>query len=77
MSSQGTPAASPKRLVWAMVAIMIASFCFGIAMFLPAEHRAEILAENMHRYQARNPDAEQVKPEPLNRIRFSVSDEER
>jgi hypothetical protein len=53
-----------------MVGIMVLSFAFGIAMFLPAEHRADKLAENLNRYQARNPDAEQVQPEAKKRIRL-------
>jgi hypothetical protein len=64
-----------RRVVWIMVGTMVLSFAFGIAMFVPAEHRAEILAENLARYQARNPDAPQVQPEAKKRIRLSFDKE--
>jgi len=55
-----------RRVVWLLVAAMSLSFLFGIAMFIPAEHRADKLDDMMTRYQARNPDKEQKKPKPLN-----------
>ncbi|MDH5737272.1 MAG: hypothetical protein OEZ23_03130 [Gammaproteobacteria bacterium] len=57
---------STRRMVWLMVAVMSLSFVFGIAMFIPAEHRADKLDEMMARYQARNPEYRQNKPRPLN-----------
>ena len=46
---------SSRRLIWFLVGIMLLSFTFGIAMFLPAEHRAYKLVETMAKYQARRP----------------------
>ncbi len=42
-----------RRLVWVMVIGMLLSFTFGVAMFLPEEHRAQKLEETMAKYQAR------------------------
>ena len=47
--------ASSRRLVWILVGVMALSFTFGIAMFLPAEHRAYKLVETLAKYQARRP----------------------
>jgi len=70
MSSKTITDPLTRRVVWVMIGIMMLSFLFGIGMFLPAEHRAEKLKETMHRYQARNPDVDQVQPEPKKRIRY-------
>jgi hypothetical protein len=51
-----------------MVILMVASFAFGVAMFIPAEHRAEKLEETMARYQARRPGSDQARPVPKKRI---------
>jgi len=59
-----------RRVVWLMVTIMLASFSFGIAIFVPAEHRAEKLEETMQRYQARRPGSDQPRPVPKKRIRY-------
>ncbi len=42
-----------RRMAWILAGIMAFSFAFGIAMFLPAEHRAEKLENTMAKYQAR------------------------
>ncbi len=42
-----------RRVVWALVSMMAASFVFGISYFLPEEHRAWKLEETMAKYQAR------------------------
>lgn len=56
-----------RRLIWLLAAVMLSSFAFGIAMFIPAEHRAEKLEETMQRYQARAPGSGQQQPEPRKR----------
>jgi len=38
-----------------MVVAMLISFSFGVAMFLPEDHRAQKLEETMAKYQARKP----------------------
>lgn len=70
MAAQSDIDPAIKRAVWAMVAVMALSFIFGIAMFLPAEHRAEKLTETMQRYQARTPDADQTIPLPRKRPEY-------
>ena len=47
--------ANSRRLVWVLVGVILLSFTFGIAMYLPAEHRAYKLMETMAKYQARRP----------------------
>jgi protein SCO1/2 len=59
---------STVRIAGLMVVVILASFAFGVAMFLPAEHRAEKLQELQQRYQARNPDAPRSRPMSTKRI---------
>jgi hypothetical protein len=59
-----------RQVVWLMALVMVLSLAFGIAMFIPAEHRADKLAETMQRYQARNPDADQTVPAPRKRPEY-------
>ena len=47
--------AGANRLVWVMVVAMLISFSFGVAMFLPEDHRAQKLEETMAKYLARKP----------------------
>jgi hydroxymethylglutaryl-CoA reductase len=42
-----------KRIVWALSIAMVLSLVFGVGMFLPAQHRAQKLAEMGVKYQAR------------------------
>ncbi|MDP7618599.1 MAG: hypothetical protein QF661_13650 [Arenicellales bacterium] len=42
---------SNRRIVWLLVGLMLLSFVFGIAMFLPAEHRAQKIQQMEQRYQ--------------------------
>lgn len=63
-------APSIRRTAWLLAGIMALSFTFGIAMFIPAEHRADKLEEMMTRYQARNPGTDQKKPVPKKRIAY-------
>ncbi|MDP6377409.1 MAG: hypothetical protein QF921_03455 [Pseudomonadales bacterium] len=42
-----------RRVVWWMAVTMLLSFSFGVAMFIPEEHRVQKLEETMAKYQAR------------------------
>jgi len=62
------PGPSTARIAGVMAVVILASFAFGVAMFLPAEHRAEKLQELQQRYQARNPDAPRSTPVSTKRV---------
>ena len=44
---------SSTRVAWLLAGLILLSFAFGAAMFLPAEHRAQKLEEMQQKYQAK------------------------
>ncbi len=67
------PAPSNTRTAMMITAIILLSFAFGIAMFLPAEHRAEKWQETLDRYQARKEARVQSRPQSTKRIMLPAS----
>ena len=53
---------SIRQIAWLLAGLMLLSFAFGVAMFLPAEHRALKLEEFRQKYQAKHSRA--VSPAP-------------
>jgi hypothetical protein len=43
---------SSRRVAWLLAGLILLSFAFGVAMFLPAEHRAQKLEQMKQKYQA-------------------------
>ena len=43
---------STRRVAWLLASLILLSFAFGVAMFLPAEHRAQKLEQMKQKYQA-------------------------
>ena len=62
------PAPSNARTAAIITGVILLSFAFGIAMFLPAEHRAQKWEETLERYHARNPNAARSTPQSTKRI---------
>jgi hypothetical protein len=44
---------SSRRIAWLLAGLILLSFAFGVAMFLPAEHRAQKLEQMQQKYQAK------------------------
>ena len=44
---------SSRRVAWLLAGLILLSFAFGVAMFLPAEHRAQKLEQMKQKYQAK------------------------
>jgi hypothetical protein len=44
---------SSRRVAWLLAGLILFSFAFGVAMFLPAEHRAQKLEQMQQKYQAK------------------------
>ncbi len=44
---------STRRIAWLLAGLILLSFTFGVAMFLPAEHRAQKLEQMRQEYQAK------------------------
>lgn len=44
---------SRRRVAWLLAGLILLSFTFGVAMFLPAEHRAQKLEQMKQQYQAK------------------------
>ena len=44
---------SSRRVGWLLAGLILLSFAFGVAMFLPAEHRAQKLEQMKQKYQAK------------------------
>ena len=44
---------SSRRVAWLLAGLILLSFAFGVAMFLPAEHRAQKLEQIKQKYQAK------------------------
>lgn len=44
---------SNRAVVWTMIAMIVLSFAFGVAMFIPEEHRAQKWQEAVAKQQAR------------------------
>lgn len=44
---------SSRRVAWLLAGVILLSFAFGVAMFLPAEHRAQKLEQMKQKYQAK------------------------
>jgi len=42
-----------RRVAWLLAGLILLSFAFGVAMFLPAEHRAQKLEQMKQKYQAK------------------------
>lgn len=54
---------SSGRVAWLLAGLILLSFAFGVAMFLPAEHRAQKLEQIKQKYQAkRMPSSSAVPP---------------
>ena len=43
---------SSRRVAWLLAGLILLSFAFGVAMFLPAERRAQKLEQMKQKYQA-------------------------
>lgn len=41
---------SSRRVAWLLAGLILLSFAFGVAMFLPAEHRAQKLEQMKQKY---------------------------
>ena len=44
---------SCARVAWLLTGLILLSFAFGVAMYLPAEHRAQKFEEMKKKYQAK------------------------
>ena len=44
---------SSRPIAWLLAGLMLLSFAFGVAMFLPAEHRAQKLEQMKQQQQAK------------------------
>ena len=44
---------SSRRVAWLLAGLILLSFAFGVAMFLPAEHRAQKLEQMRQKYLAK------------------------
>ena len=44
---------SSRRIAWLLAGLILLSFAFGVAMFVPAEHRAQKLEQMKQKYQAK------------------------
>ena len=44
---------STRQIAWLLAGLILLSFAFGVAMFLPAEHRAQKLEQMKQKYQAK------------------------
>ena len=44
---------SSRRIAWLLAGLILLSFAFGVAMFLPAEHRVQKLEQMKQQYQAK------------------------
>jgi hypothetical protein len=44
---------SSRPVAWLLAGLILLSFAFGVAMFLPAEHRAQKLEQMQQKYQAK------------------------
>ena len=44
---------SSRRVAWLLAGLILLSFAFGVAMFLPAENRAQKLEQMQQKYQAK------------------------
>ena len=54
---------SSRRVAWLLAGLILLSFTFGVAMFLPAEHRAQKLEQMKQKYEAkRMPSSSAVPP---------------
>jgi len=57
---------STRRVAWLLAGVILLSFAFGVAMFVPTEHRAQKLEEMQQKYQAkqhrRMPSSSAVPP---------------
>ena len=56
---------SSRRVAWLLAGLILLSFTFGVAMFLPAEHRVQKLEQMKQQYQAkqrRMPSSSAVPP---------------
>lgn len=42
-----------RRVAWLLAGLILLSFAFGVAMFLPAERRAQKLEQIKQKYQAK------------------------
>lgn len=69
MSGVVPPPAPPDRararIAWGLAAVALLSFAGGIALFVPAEHRAQKLAEASRPYRAKH----RLAPEPHRKSR--------
>jgi hypothetical protein len=54
-----------RRIAWLLTGLILLSFAFGVAMFLPAEHRAQKLEEMQKKYQAKQQRALAARTDPF------------
>ena len=59
------PAKSSRRIAWLLTGLILLSFAFGVAMFLPAEHRAQKFEEMQKKYQAKQHRALAARADPF------------
>ncbi len=52
-SNGSHPDKTIRHVVWLMAGVMLLSFSFGVAMFLPVEHRSQKLQEMTSKYRER------------------------
>ncbi|MBI2320223.1 MAG: hypothetical protein HYU75_25285 [Betaproteobacteria bacterium] len=53
---------SSRRVAWLLAGLILLSFAFGVAMFLPAEHRAQKLEQMQQKYQAKRMPSSSADP---------------
>ena len=58
---------SCARVAWLLTGLILLSFAFGVAMYLPAEHRAQKFEEMKKKYQAKQHRALPSSPDPAAR----------
>ena len=56
-----------RRVAWLLTGLILLSFAFGVAMYLPAEHRAQKFEEMKKKYQAKQHRALPSSPDPAAR----------
>jgi len=67
-ASEMTPSGkSPRRVAWLLAGVILLSFAFGVAMFLPAEHRAQKLEQMQQKYQAKQHRTPSTSADPAAR----------
>jgi hypothetical protein len=55
---------SSRGVAWLLAGLILLSFAFGVAMFLPAEHRAQKLEQMKQKYQAKQHKMRSSRADP-------------